>query len=499
MVLASLRDYFSRVFLADLPLRTRAAYLCFSLALFVALASQQFIGPVKTAIFFDSIGPGLEPLARTLVLPVLVPVLFFYGLIATRFTRKLLVLFVCAFYGAVYLVVGIVLLIGKGHMGVWLPWLLYFATETKGVIIMPMIWSVVADVTPPELARQTFPAIFFVIQIGGILGSLMAVKVSSLGGEVGLILLQTCLLLIIVVFAFAACHLLVAESHSLEEGAPLAPDTSQPITNGGEADAISGGPRSAPGYRTSGDAVAPELRKQTAPVKKVGRDCWCSGGRTFVYEGMEGLWLLLSRPYVFLTFWVSYANLVPRTVLDYESQVLINTAFPIRADKIAYLGKVNLAINVGVAVVALTGTRFIVEKCGMRLCLLLLPLTMLCCMIGLCASYGLQASVVALIVSSITAYGLNSPCKEILYVRTSREIKYKAKSWSEMSGNQVMRLIGAQINLWVNRELIACTGACFHPRVTMIIAAAWVAVWMGAAATVGAQHRALERDDKYVT
>jgi ATP/ADP translocase len=467
-----LRAWANQVFLGDLPLPRRFSFLCFSLALFVALASQQFIGPVKTALFFDVVGASHEPWAKTMVFAVLVPVLFLYSLVASVFTSRWLVLFVCTCYVAVYLVIALALIASHGHQSpAWLPWLLYYATETKGVIIMPMIWSVVVDTTPPELCRQAFPPIFFVIQLGGVIGSLIAVSVSSLGGEVGLILLQIGLLVLVVAFAFLACGLTTPTPE--EE-----PIVTEPSMNVEAAD-------------SQADDNAGRGKKEHAgsPLR---------AGIKTLYNGIEGLVLLLSRPYVFMTFWVSYATLMPRTVLDYENQVLVNNAFSDREDKISFLGKINVTTNSCTAILALVGTSFIVERCGMRLSLMALPLVMMMCVIGLCLNYGMRSSVAAVVVASVIAYGLNSPCKEMLYVRTSRDIKYKAKSWSEMYGNQVMKLLGAQLNFWVNRRSSACGDSCFHPLITIGVVAVWVCLWLGIAMRLGGDHARLEKEKKYV-
>merc|ERR1719221_624832 len=106
---------------------------------------------------------------------------------------------------------------------------------------------------------------------------------------------------------------------------------------------------------------------------------------------------------------------------------------------------------------------------------------MLLCIWSLCLHYTLQMSMVSLVLVCIVAYGLNSPCKEMLYVRTSRDIKYKAKSWSEMFGNEVMKMFGAQINLWVNLESDACKPNCFHSGATAGIVIGWVVVWAAVA------------------
>lgn len=205
--------------------------------------------------------------------------------------------------------------------------------------------------------------------------------------------------------------------------------------------------------------------------------------------------MLLSQPYVFGVFWVSYANLMPRTILDYQNSVLVKEAFPSRMDQIAFLGNINLAINSGVALLTLLGTSSIVEAIGIGGSLLMLPAVMMFCVLALCTSYSLWTSVWTLMVSCVVAYGLNSPCKEMLYVRTSREVKYKAKSWSEMYGNQLMKMLGAQVNLWVNRDALACEHHCFQPTVTIGTVALWVSVWAGVAAYLRRVHAKMEAED----
>jgi len=442
--------------------------LCFSIALCVALASHQFLGPVKTAIFMDLVGTDLEPVAKSLVLVVLVPVLVLYSMLVSCIpSAGLLVIAGCFFYGVLFLFIAVVLAASGGHPGAWLAWVLYYATETKGVIIMPMIWSAIADVSTPDLAKKAFPIMFFAVQLGGIAGSYIAIEVSDLGGEVGLLLIQTCSFVAIAALGWLACSL-----------AATAPEDA----------ALTDSPSTAP-LASSGGTAAGSSRGEGALAKGIEK----------ILEGFEGLWLLLSRPYVFMAFWVSYANLMPRTVLDYQNSVLGVARYDDREQQIAFFGKVNLIINSGTAVVTLVGTRPLVEAFGVGNCLLALPVGMLLCILALCMDYGLWMSTVALILVCILAYGLNSPCKEMLYVRTSREIKYKAKSWSEMYGNQLMKLLGAQINLWVNREADSCQPRCFHSLSTALVASVWVVLWIAVAAKIGAQHRELEREDKFVS
>lgn len=451
----------------------------------MALAAQQFIGPVKVAIFMDLVGKGTEPLAKSLVLVVLVPVLVVYNVLVSLITSpQRLVLAVCGFYGVLNLLIALVHRSANGHPGKWLAWILYYATETRGVIIMPMIWSVIADVTPPDVAKKAYPIIFFSIQMGGILGSFVAIQVTDLGGEIGLLLMHAVSFAFVASFSVFACELAQADDGT---------------------DAADGGGDVAASFARGRDSPL----QTDAPVDDVGgsRSSFIQAltkGLEQISQGFEGLWLLLSRPYVFMCFWVSYASLMPRTVLDYQNSVLGVEAHDSRDAQIAFFGRVNMCINVGTAALALFGTRSIVERLGVGGSLAVLPVCMALCVWSLCINYNLVVSTVSLVLVCIVAYGLNSPSKEMLYARTSREIKYKAKSWSEMYGNQVMKLLGAQVNLWVNREVDACSSqaaisSCFHANATAVVSGAWIALWFAVALRLGSEHRSLELKDEIVS
>lgn len=476
MSLQGVQDFWNRAIMSDMPTARRWSYLYFSLALFVALGSQNFLTPVKSAVFLDVVGPAQEPLAKSLIMVVLVPCLILYSMIVSYFSSPgRLMIAVCSVYGCLFLLITGSLLVAGEEVPPWVAWILYYATETKGVIIMPMIWSIIAEVSTPDLAKKAYPIMFFVIQVGGIVGSYVAVKVESLGGEVNLLLFQILCFVMVAGFSWVACW--YVETAEGEEAPLLHPQAG----------------------RVEAGQVDPKVPPPTVDQKNKAAQTPLATGLEELYKGFEGLWLLLSRPYVFMTFWVSYANLMPRTMLDYQNQVLAASTFEDRNDEIAFFGQVNLLINTGTAVVTLLGTRPLVENFGVGACLLVLPVSMFLGMLALSLNYSITMSTVSLVFVCIVAYGLNSPCKEMLYIRTSRDIKYKAKAWSEMYGNQAMKLAGAQMNLWVNLEDLSCQPGCYNGQITMLVVSAWVVIWLGIAARLGAEHRQLEATGKFVS
>mmetsp|Transcript_102412 Transcript_102412/g.187009 ORF Transcript_102412/g.187009 Transcript_102412/m.187009 type:complete len:466 (-) Transcript_102412:30-1427(-) len=454
--------------LYDLPSERRISYYCFGIALGISLATFEFIGPVKTAVFVNTVGTAQEPVARTCVLVCLLPLLMLYSIAVTSLNNgKLLAAVMNGFYALVFLAIAFALPASHGEAKARVAWTLYFAAETKGVILMPMMWSIVADVSTSELSKKAYPFIFFVGQLGGIAGSCMAIKASSLGGEVGLLLIQSVALVAIAVLIWVACQVL--EGVEEQETASLLP------------------------------APPPEVAVESARDNESRWSQLRTAVSARLWEGVEGLWLLTTRPYALMTFWVSYAVLMPRTMLDYQNTVLVKAAYPKSMDQIGYFGRMLLIQHLGVCVITLLGTQQLIELVGVAKVLLVLPMSTLLCVWMICVDYRLLTSTVACITCSTIAYSLNSPCKEILFVRTSRDIKYKAKSWSEMYGNNLMKSLGAQINLWVNNESRLCNPHCFHPGFTASVAFLWTAGWIAVVDNVGREFQELDAKNKIVS
>lgn len=446
------------VVLFDLPTDRRKSYYLFGLALAIALATLQFGSPLKTAIFFDVVGTDKEPIAKSLVLLVLLPIVMLYSIAVTVLpSTRVLVIAVSAFYTVVFLLLTLAIQ-SSDKPAPWVAWALYFAVETKGVIMMPMIWSVIADVSTAELSKKAYPFTFFVMQIGGIGGSTIAIEIKKLGGALGLMWMQTLTLAVIGACTWAGV--------SVIQGLPEA----------------------------QGELPAPKQPQDSPDGESL-----MSVALKRLWEGGEGLWLLLSRPYVFMTYFVSYATLVTRTIMDYENAVLVKAYNPDPNDQIAYFGRMTLVQNVLIAFIALVGTRQLIELLNISKVLALLPLASIACIAAICIDYRLLTSTIACICVSTVAYALNSPCKEILFVRTSREIKFKAKSWSEMYGSNLMKILGAQVNLWVNNEKDSCAPDCFFPVPTFALSAGWVVIWLSIALTVGWRFQELDAKNDIIT
>jgi len=257
----------------------------------------------------------------------------------------------------------------------------------------------------------------------------------------------------------------------------------------------------------------PTANRDAGARREQGESCCRS-----LWSGIEGLWLIVSHPYLLCTAWCSVAHLVPRLFLDFQGTQVVNNYCNVNhADsydtcKTSFFGWVNFIQSILTMLLALLGTRKIVEIGGLRLSLSVLPLFAI---VGNLLTFltmwtwgfhmkpdkwnpdggllpNLWVTQVAIICMNTFGYGLNGPSREMLYVQTTRDMKYKAKSWSDMYGNSGMKSLASIINGAYNAKA--------HPNaaLTSTICSVWVVVWLGIVQWVGKKHRTLLDSGKFI-
>jgi len=498
-------NWVDKTLLRDLPVRLRWAYLCFGLCLILLIGSQGFIFPVRTSLFYDIIENKLCPpehrrcdaaarydaFAKAMLplvqLPLVIGFNFLYGF--TKNPRLMLVL-VCSFFTVLFVPIYVGLVTGGQediknqaytHNELWLAYLTYYAVELKAVVCPVMIWCVVNDFTPPKLAKIAYPPIVFAIQIGTVIGAFMAARVENFGGNEGLVLIQVVCLVLALISGLAAITIFrtaVMPDVFLNQPAPYTENA-------------------------NANANAPPATES----------CFRS-----MWSGVEGIWLIITHPYLMCTAWCSVAHLVPRLFLDFQGTQVVNNYCNVNyydsydTCKTSFFGWVNLTQSILTMLLALVGTRKIVEIGGLRLSLSVLPIFAI---VGNLATFlsiwsigfhipvgkynpdggllpNLWVTQIAIICMNTFGYGLNGPSREMLYVQTTRDMKYKAKSWSDMYGNSGMKSLASIINGYFNAKS--------HPNapLTSSIATVWVIAWLGIVQWVGTKHKSLMADGKVI-
>tara|TARA_B100000674_G_C37814996_1_gene902970 strand:- start:569 stop:1192 length:624 start_codon:yes stop_codon:yes gene_type:complete len=123
-----------------------------------------------------------------------------------------------------------------------------------------------------------------------------------------------------------------------------------------------------------------------------------------------------------------------------------------------FMGVFGVSVNALAFAMALLGTSKLMKKYGIRVCILLYPLSFAFALISLYGYYLHTPSAISLLwatfgvmlIVKAASYAVNNPVKEMMYIPTSKDAKFKAKGIVDMLGNRSAKMSGAQIGGFLN-------------------------------------------------
>jgi len=98
----------------------------------------------------------------------------------------------------------------------------------------------------------------------------------------------------------------------------------------------------------------------------------------------------------------------------------------------------------------------------------------------------------AVVIFKGLSYTLNNPSKEVMYIPTSKDVKFKAKSWIDSFGNRSTKAVGASVNAALKSSLPLLITA------GTVISLGIVGVWLVVAAFVGNTYNTLQKENKII-
>ena len=170
--------------------------------------------------------------------------------------------------------------------------------------------------------------------------------------------------------------------------------------------------------------------KEGAP--KVGfKDCFDTVRRNY--------YLKLLAAVVTITFVVS-------TLIDWQYKSVIDIKIHPN-DMTSFFGYFHAAMLVFPFFVQLLMTSSLIKRFGIRFAIMVYPLILLICSLGIAASPGLIFAVIIKGSDKSLSFSLNQSVRELLYIPISSEFKYKAKIFIDMFLTRFAKVIGALILL----------------------------------------------------
>lgn len=394
-----------------------------SLAFFFIIGTYWMFRLLKDVIFFKIAFPTtlgwalnqgklFQPYAKMISVFVVIFCVVVYSYLLGKFKKHQLFYLICSFYGLIFTSITVALalrsfygdaFLGK-HVMALVGWGSYFAIESFGSLIISLFWAYTNSVTTSEVAKIGFPIIVAGAQIGSIGGSALTLFADKFGDIWPLFLIGT---------LFTAAIMAVI-NHFIKV---------------------------IPSEQLIGNQVA---AKEAKGHKKEG----------FFQSFFGGLVLLVSRPYLAGVLVISTVYEVVGTIVDFQMKSFADLTYASQGGFANFMGIFGVCANGLAFVMALLGTSYVMKRFGIRVTLLVYPVCFGAALFGLIAfRYSMAPSVfmltwatfgVMLVVKGLS-YAVNNPAKEMMYIPTSKEAKFKAKGWVDMFGGRMSKMGGSQI------------------------------------------------------
>ncbi len=188
---------------------------------------------------------------------------------------------------------------------------------------------------------------------------------------------------------------------------------------------------------------------------------------------------------------VSITYEIITTILEYQMNFYAKQSLGSIEKVASFLGMQGVAVNSISFLFALVGTSFFIRKFGLTTCLILYPLSIAGFVLYAWSLPSLYVFLACVVGIKGLSYALNNPCKEIMYIPTSKDVKFKAKGWVDAFGGRTSKSMGSVVNALfpVLSELLV-----YGSIISLGIIAAWIPVaWY-----VGTTNSKLVQENKLI-
>lgn len=423
-----------RIFWGDLTETEVKKFSLLSLGLFFLIGSWWPLKTLKDSIFINIVGPLHLPEAKVASLILFFPLVMLYSKLVDHISKEKLIYFFVTVYG----ILGFVFVYFLAHpqIGVsntevnpkrLIGWLFYLFCESYISLFLSLYWSFINDVTTPESAKKGYGLIIFGTQLGGLLFTMLG---SYLAYDAHLYATRTPLIVLISVLMFFA---IAAVVFVLQKSV---------------------GDENLDGYsQTTENSATVEAKPNF----------------------LDGLKLFLTHPYVMGIFAIIFFQEIVSTIMGFQLSLLVKSTYQDPGLVTKFLFDFALSVQIIACTFGLIGTSFFQRKLGIRFSLILYPVLLGLFVFCYMMQPTLQTVFYVMLVAKALGYALNQPAKEVLYIPTSRSIKYKSKAWIDIFGLRFAKTAGSAVNRFVG-PIVILTGT---------FALGIVAVWIIIASLVG--------------
>jgi ATP:ADP antiporter, AAA family len=357
--------------------------------------------PLKDSIFIELVGSLQLPLAKTVSLIALLPLVMFYTKLLEKTSREKMLVILPSFYGLAIFVFTLILwsVQGDGPSSAGtkaLGYIWYLFVESFGSLVIALFWAFSTDTTDPLSAKRGFPLVVAIGQIGGILLPM------GIGG---------------------LPHRLEHETNALATACLAA------LTL----------------------LIVPLFKKFLKSTPSHLMTAF-HGKNEKVFENrqepgfLEGLKLLLKNKYLLGIFAANFIYEVTVTIFDFNFKLAASQSYSGVALS-HYLSLYASSVNTVSLACLILGISNITRFLGVSVALAAMPIIVAAALLGFLSLDSLTFLFSLMVGSKAINYALNGPALKQLYIPTTPDVKFKAQAWIETFGSRSSKQAGSIFNL----------------------------------------------------
>ena len=450
-----------RYFYPDIKKEEVLKFGLFAIVLFFILGSYWALRLLKDSLVYkiafpvslgwaDGYGKDLVPYLKMITPFIVAAVVVVYTKLLDMMEKHKLFYVFCSFYAFLFGLTAIALFVlksfGPEYIGAYplaaLGVAVYFATESFGSLVIALFWSFAVSCNKTDEAKRAFPFMIAVAQVGTIGGSSLLVLGMPNWAIYTLCTITTLLIMV-------AINKIV---------------TTIPASQ----------------------LVSDKIEKKQKP------------------DLFAGIRLLFTQPYLLGVFIVSTFYEIVKTIVDFQMKSQASVIPGLNFE--VFLGWFGFWTNMLAFMMALLGTSYIMKKYGLKFCIMLYPVMFGISLISLYvysltspspesllwATFGVMMLVTAI------SYAVNNPTKEMMYIPTSSDAKFKVKGITDTVGSRGSKAAGSAINNSLNVGATQALKVANLMAFGTLIGVGFIAIWLIAAIYVGNKNAQLVRDNKII-
>jgi len=375
-----------------------------------AIASYAILRSLKTAIFLGFVGVSYQPGAKYISIIATIPCMLFYSFLVNKLRRYQIIYFFLGTYAILSLIFAYLLCdpnygISNTETSPWrlLGWAFYFFMDLFPILIVSSFWAFTNSINTTESAKKYYGFLVAFSKLGGIGAPILGWLMVNMTNWPDTVTIPT-LVVFSAGFLFASA-LCIARLI-----------------------------KKVPGRYLHGYEAVYQVEKEK--------------GKKHIKSGIwEGIRLMINQPYVFGLFGLVYCYEIISALIDYQMQVFMHIQYNNAiGDLSSFMFTYTATWQCLGLFIALFGTSTFLRIFDMQKCLMSVPLIVAVLLVALWAFPSLFAIFVVMVILRAVNYGFNHPIREILYIPTVKDIKFKSKVWIDSFGRNISKTSGATIN-----------------------------------------------------